>query len=238
MKALWITLLTFAYDPETGEELWRVVYPGGFNVAARPIHANGMVYVFTSGLNRFLMGIRPDGRGNVTDTHIAWSTTRSTPNIPSPVIVGDLLFMVTDQFGIVRCLDAKTGEEIRKTRIGGNHWASPLYAAGRLYFCSKQGEVAVLDPSTEAPAIVAKNRMNASFVASPAVAGEALILRSTTHLYCLIRGFARSDEQVAADVYPGRQEPQKTALSANEDIDWEEAYTQLLKKNLGVREKV
>jgi len=229
---------TIAYDPETGDELWRTLHPGGFNVAARPIHAHGMVYVFTSGLTASLMAIRPGGSGGVTDTQVAWSTTRGTPEIPSPVIVGDLLFMVTDKFGIVRCLDAKTGEEIWKTRIGGNHWASPLYAAGKLYFCSKEGDVAVLDASAGAPSSVAKNRMDASFIASPAVGGESLILRSTTHLYCLARGFERSDEQVTADIYPDRKEPQKTAIAADQDIDWEEAYTQLLKKNPSVREKV
>ena len=73
---------------------------------------------------------------------------------------------------------------------------------------------------------------------SPAVAGESFILRSTTHLYCLTRGFERSDAQVAADVYPDRKKPQKTALAVDENIDWEEAYTQLLKKHPGVREKV
>ena len=229
---------TISYDPDTGQELWRVLHPGGFNVAARPIHANGMVYVFTSGLNRLLMGIRPDGMGNVTDTHVAWSITRSTPNIPSPVIVDDLLFMVTDKGGIARCLDASTGEGIWKKRLGGDHWASPLYAAGRVYFYSKRGDVTVLDASRETPDEVQKNELNASFIASPAVAGESLILRSTTHLYCLTRGFERSDEQVAADVYPDRKEPQETAVATDEDIDWEEAYTRLLKEYPGVREKV
>ncbi len=152
---------TIAYDPDTGKELWRVLHPGGFNVAARPIHANGMVYVFTSGLNSLLMGIRPDGIGNVTDTHVAWSTTRGTPNIPSPVIVDDLLFMVTDKGGIARCLDARTGEEIWKKRLGGDHWASPLYAGGKLYFSSKQGDVTVLPASREEPEIVARNSLNA-----------------------------------------------------------------------------
>lgn len=229
---------TIAYDPETGDELWRTLQPGGFNVAARPIHAHGMVYVFTSGLTASLMAIRPGGSGGVTDTQVAWSTTRGTPEIPSPVIVGDLLIMVTDKFGIVRCLDAETGEEVWKARIGGNHWASPLYAAGKLYFCSKEGEVAVLETSAEGLSIVAINRMNASFIASPAVAGESLILRSTTHLYCLARGFQRSDEQVALDVYPGHPASEGKALGIDEDVDWEEAYTQFLKKNPSVRDKV
>ena len=229
---------TISYEPDTGQELWRVLHPGGFNVAARPIYASGMVYVFTSGLNSLLMGIRPDGMGNVTDTHVAWSNSRSTPNIPSPVVVNDSLFMVTDKGGIARCLDARTGEEVWKKRLGGDHWASPLYAGGKLYFSSKQGDVTVLPALREEPEIVVRNELKGSFIASPAVAGESLILRSTTHLYCLTRGFERSDEQLAADVYPGRMEPEKATHAADEDIDWEESYAQLLKKNAGVRAKV
>ena len=97
----------------------------------------------------------------MTDTHVAWSTTRGTPKIPSPVVVDDLLFMVTRQAEIARCLDARTGEEIWKTRIGGDHWASPLYAGGKLYFSSKQGDVTVLPASREEPEIVARNSLNA-----------------------------------------------------------------------------
>ena len=203
-----------SYAPETGEELWRTVHPGGFNVAARPIHANGLVYVFTSGLNHFLMGIRPDGSGDVTDTHIAWSTTKSTPSIPSPVISRDLLFMVTDKGGIVRCLDAKTGDEIWKKRLGGDHWASPILADGKLYFSSKQGEITVLTATKDDPQVLASNELNAEFIASPAVAGDSLILRSTTHLYCMADGHHRSPEQVAADVYPEQRETKRATANA------------------------
>ncbi|MGI9470536.1 MAG: PQQ-binding-like beta-propeller repeat protein [Rubripirellula sp.] len=205
---------TISYAPETGEELWRTVHPGGFNVAARPIFANGLVYVFTSGLNHFLMGIRPDGTGDVTDTHIAWSTAKSTPSIPSPVIARDLLFMVTDKGGVARCLDATTGEEIWKKRLGGDHWASPVYADGRLYFSSKNGDVTVLEASRVEPEILARNKMNATFIASPAVAGSSLILRSTTHLYCVTNGHQRTPEQVAADVYPEHQETKRDTTKA------------------------
>jgi outer membrane protein assembly factor BamB len=176
---------TISYNPDSGKELWRVLHPGGFNVAARPIYAHGIVYVFTSGLTGYLMGIRPDGSGDVTDTHIAWSTTRGTPHIPSPVVVDDLLFMVTDKGGIARCLNAKTGAEIWKKRLGGDHWAAPVYVGGKLYFSSKQGEVSVLPASREKPEAVTRNKFSGSFIASPAVAGSALILRSTTHLYCI-----------------------------------------------------
>ncbi|MEC8553646.1 MAG: PQQ-binding-like beta-propeller repeat protein [Planctomycetota bacterium] len=195
-----------SYDPVTGKELWRTVHPGGFNVAARPIYASGLVFVFTSGLNNHLMGIRPDGTGTVTDSHIAWSTYRSTPEIPSPVIVNDLLFMVTAKGGIARCLDAKTGDEIWKKRLGGDHWASPILADGKLYFSSKLGEITVLTATEDDPQTLASNKLNAEFIASPAVAGDSLILRSTTHLYCITDGHYRTPEQVAADVYPKRRE--------------------------------
>jgi len=191
---------TISYAPETGKELWRVMHPGGFNVAARPIYAQGLVYVFTSGLTRFLTAIQPDGIGDVTKTHVAWSTTRSTPGIPSPIIVEDLLFLVTDKGGIARCLKARTGEELWKKRLGGDHWASPLYADGKLYFSSKQGDVTVLAASRTTPKILARNRMNARFIASPAVGGSSLILRSTTHLYCLSKGYQRSAAEVARDM--------------------------------------
>ena len=194
-----------SYDPDTGTELWRTVHPGGFNIAARPIYANGLVYVFTSGLNNLLMAVRPDGRGDVTNTHVAWSTAKSTPSIPSPVIVDELLFMVSDKGGIARCLNARTGKEYWKLRLGGDHWASPVLIERNLYFCSKQGQVFVLPASKEQPEIVARNTLNASFIASPAVTDSSLILRSTTHLYCIEKGHHRTAEQLAADVYPGEQ---------------------------------
>jgi len=205
-----------SYAPETGHELWRTIHPGGFNVAARPIYANGLVYVFTSGLNNLLMAVRPDGAGNVTDTHVAWSTAKSTPGIPSPIIVDDLLFMVTGRGGIARCIDAKTGDEIWKKRLGGDHWASPIFADGKLYFSSKQGEISVLTATEDGPQVLALNKLNAEFIASPAVADDMLILRSTTHLYCIADGHHRSREQVAADVYPERRETkQRTAKNSS-----------------------
>ncbi len=229
-----------AYDPENGDELWRVLHPGGFNVAARPLFAHDMIYVFTSGLTGHMLAVKVDGHDDVTESHIAWTTTKSTPHIPSPVIVDKLLFMVTDKGGIVRCLDAFTGQEIWKKRLGGDHWASPICADGKLYFLSKQGDVTVLPVSREEPEILAKNSLNASFIASPAVAGSALILRSTTHLYCLANGFERSAEQVVADeeVEGSKLENSAISIAKNADTDWEKAYAQLIAENAGVREKI
>ncbi len=224
---------TIAYDPETGKELWRVRHPGGFNVAARPLYAHDLVYVFTSGLTGYLMAIRADGTGDVTDSHVAWSTTRSTPHIPSPVILGDLMFLVTDKGGIARCLNAKTGEELWKKRLGGDHWASPLLADGKLYFFSKTGDVRVLAATESAPESVIENELNARFFASPAVAGSSLILRSATHLYCLQEGHQRTAEQVAADVYPaGSATGGKRAWSKSNQSTQQERLGEL-RKQLG-----
>lgn len=193
---------TMAYDPRTGEELWRVRHAGGFNVAARPLYTHGMIYVFTSGMTGHLLAVRVDGSGDVTDSHIAWTTTRGTPRIPSPVIVDDMMFLVTSQ-GVARCLDPKTGEQIWQKRIGGEYWASPLYANGQLYFSNKDGEVKVFPASREAPEIIS-NQLNGSFIASPAVVGNSLIMRSTSHLYRIQTGYERTAAEVAADAQSRR----------------------------------
>ena len=189
---------TISYDPATGKELWRVHHFGGFNVASRPLFEHGLVYLFTSGLTGHFLAVRPTGTGDVTDTHVAWSTTRSTPHIPSPIIVDDLLFTVTEKGGIARCLEARTGEEIWRKRVGGSHWASPLFADGKIYFFSKEGRVSVISAEREFQ-LVAENRLDASFVASPAIAGDALILRSEKHLYHVAQGFTRVAETRLAE---------------------------------------
>lgn len=113
--------------------------------------------------------------------------------------MNDLLFMVTAKGGIARCLDAKSGEEIWKKRLGGDHWASPILADGKLYFSSKQGEINVLEAKRGDPEILASNKLRAEFIASPAVAGNLLIARSTTHLYCFANGDKRTKNESTAD---------------------------------------
>ena len=108
---------TIAYDPENGNEIWRVLHPGGFNVAARPLFAEGLVYVFTSGLTGHLLAVRPDGRGDVPSSHIAWSTPRGTPHIPSPVIVDSLLYLVSPAAWMPR-RGGKSGRNDSEETIG------------------------------------------------------------------------------------------------------------------------
>jgi len=105
--------------------------------------------------------------------------------MPSPLIVDDLLFMISDQ-GLASCLEANTGREVWKERLGagGTHWPSPLYVDGKIYFSGEKGIVSVIAAERDFQ-LLAENRFEASFIASPAIAGNAIILRSLTHLYCI-----------------------------------------------------
>ncbi len=91
--------------------------------------------------------------------------------------------MVTDS-GVASCLKARSGVEVWRKRLGGNYWASPSYAGGSVYFCSKEGKVSVISASRSFQ-LLAENEFDEGFIASPAVAGGAIILRSLTHLYCI-----------------------------------------------------
>lgn len=175
---------TVAYDPLTGRELWKV-YHGGFNAAARPLYSHGLVIISTEGGLR-LLAVRPDGTGDVTKTHIAWSCMKATPTRPSPVIVGDHLYMVNDQ-GIVSCLDLQTGVATWTHRMGGRHSASPLHAAGRIYFFDEDGRSRVIEANPRAFRLLAENSLDAGCMASPAVLEDALLLRTKTHLYRIER---------------------------------------------------
>ena len=175
--------VTISYNPKTGDELWRVRHEGwGWNVACRPIFAHNLVY-FTTGVEKLLLAVDPSGAGDVTDTHIVWRKRKGAPEIPSPLIIDDLMFMVNEG-GVVSCVEAKSGNQVWRGRVGGNHWASPLYAGRNIYFFSMDGRVSVITAGREFN-VLARNEFDDEFIASGAVAGNALILRSRTHLYCI-----------------------------------------------------
>ena len=173
----------FAYDAHTGEEIWRVLYDG-FSTAARPLFAHGLVYLSAGFPRSEIIAVHPDGSGDVTDTHIAWSEKKLMPSKPSPLLVGDLLFVINDDGGVATCLDALTGEKIWQERIGGNYSASPLYADGRVYFFSEDGKTTVIRAAREFEQL-AENQLGDGCMASPAVIGDTLLLRSLSHLYRL-----------------------------------------------------
>jgi outer membrane protein assembly factor BamB len=170
---------TIAYDPNSGEKLWTVRH-GGMNAAARPLFGNGLVYINSADGPNPLVAVRPNGLGDIT-ANIAWTASKTVPKRSSQLLIGDLLFMMNDS-GVATCLDAMTGEEIWSQRVGGEYWASPLYANGLIYCFSQGGDIPVFKAARQFE-LVAENKLDDGFVASPAVAGDALILRSKTHVY-------------------------------------------------------
>lgn len=170
----------FAYDPLTGEELWRVRY-NGFSTAARPLYAEGLVFISTGFSKSELLAVDPTGTGDVTETHVRWIETKGMPSKPSPLYVDGRLYTIEDK-GVATCLVAQTGEKVWQDRVGGNYSASPLYADGCIYFLSEEGKVTVIAAGPEFQ-VLAENQLDDGIVASPAVAGRSLLIRTTTHLY-------------------------------------------------------
>jgi outer membrane protein assembly factor BamB len=170
-----------AYDPQTGKELWRVSYADGFSNVPRPVYGHGLVYIATGFQQPTLMAVRPDGSGDVTRTHVAWTLRRAAPLTPSPLIVGDEIYVVNDG-GIASCLDARTGDTHWQQRLGGEYSASPLFADGRIYFLNEEGTATAIAPG-KAFVRLATASLDGATLASIAVADGSLFIRSDTHLY-------------------------------------------------------
>lgn len=166
----------YAYDPRTGKEIWRVGFPGAWSAAPCPVYANGLVYVSTGWGDTKLLAIRTDGHGDVTTDHVAWSITKSVPRYASPILVDGLLYLVSDD-GILSCLEPDSGKEVWHSGIGGNYAASPIYADGRIYFFNQQGKTTVIKPGRSFN-VMAINKLSSGLMASPAVDGKALFLRT------------------------------------------------------------
>jgi outer membrane protein assembly factor BamB len=176
-------LRAIAYEPRTGKEIWNVRYGDGFSNVPRPVYGNGLVYICTGFQEPSMLAVRVDGRGDVTKSHVAWTLKRGVPLTPSPLLVGDELYMVNDG-GIASCVDAKTGAELWRARISGNFSASPIYADGRIYFLSEEGLTVVIAPGKKFQAL-ATNQLDGETLASMAVSGGSIFIRSRTHLYRL-----------------------------------------------------
>jgi outer membrane protein assembly factor BamB len=172
---------TRAYDPLSGKEIWRVRYDEGFSNVPRPVFAHGLVYVATGFQQPSLLAVRPDGTGDVTKTHVAWALKRGAPLTPSPLAVGDELYIVNDG-GIATCLDGRTGAVIWQQRLGGTYSASPVFADGRIYFLAEQGVTTVIAPGKEFRRL-ATNTLDGGLLASMAISGGSLFLRTDSHLY-------------------------------------------------------
>jgi outer membrane protein assembly factor BamB len=171
----------YAYDPRTGAELWRAEEPGQHSASTRPVAGDGMVFFPTGFSKGQLLAVKLGGHGVLDESKIAWRLKRSVPNKPSILFDNGLIYMIDDG-GIASCVDAKTGEVVWTQRIQGNYSAAPIIAAGKIYVCSEEGKVTVFAAGREFKEL-ATNQFDDGFMSSPAVAGNALILRSKTHVY-------------------------------------------------------
>jgi outer membrane protein assembly factor BamB len=174
---------TYGYDPLTGKELWRIEEPSAFSSSTRPVAGHGLVFYPTGFPTGQLLAVRPDGKGDVTATHVVWKVARGVPTKPSLLLTDDLLFMIGDT-GIATCLEARTGAEVWRARVGGTFSASPVLAGGRIYFLDEDGKTTVIEAG-RAYKVLADNQLDEGFMASPAIDGEALILRTRTHVYAI-----------------------------------------------------
>ena len=174
-----------AYDPATGREIWRVSYPvrfpDGFSNIMRPVYGAGLLFI-SGGFNvPSFIAVRPDGTGDVTRTHVAWTLTRGAPLTPSPLVIDNDLYLVSDN-GIAQCLDARTGQMYWQQRLGGDYSASPVFADGRIYFLSEEGTATVIEPGHQFHKL-ASNRLDGDTLASIAVSNGSIFIRSDRHLY-------------------------------------------------------
>ena len=176
----------YAYDPRTGQELWRVRYDA-WSAASLPVYDKGLAFIITGfGGKTEMLAVRVDGKGDVTDTHVAWRSDSMVAKTASPVLVEGLIYMVHDE-GSLTCLDAATGNQVWRSRLPGSYAASPIYADGRLYFDNQQGKTTVIKPGRSFEPL-ATNTLSSGFMASPAVAGNSLFLRTKTDLYRIQAG--------------------------------------------------
>ena len=183
----------YAYEPLTGEEIWRVEERTSHSGATRPVIGQGLIFVPSGFSQGQLLAIRPGKKGEVVDANAAepgntqlqvvWKGKRSVPKKPSLLLLDNLLFGIDDN-GVATCWEADSGQVLWNERIGGNYSAAPLAAEGHIYFFSEEGKTTVVAAERTFKKL-AENQLGDGFMASPAVSGKALFLRSRTVLYRL-----------------------------------------------------
>ncbi|MBX3437287.1 MAG: PQQ-like beta-propeller repeat protein [Planctomycetaceae bacterium] len=176
-----------SYDLESGELLWEC---GGqvTNVIPSPVVFNDRALCMSGYRGSALFAIPLDARGDVTGTQtVTWSLERGTPYVPSPLLYDGRLYFNQTNEGIFSCVDAETGRQLmERTRLPGIRalYASPVGAAGRIYLVGRDGTSLVLQAGTELN-VMATNRLDDRFDASPALVGNEIFLRGKQNLYCI-----------------------------------------------------
>ena len=176
-----------SYDLATGEMIWEC---GGQVVSAIPcpVTDGNLVFAMTGYMGSALYAIPLASKGDITGTDkVAWKMNQGTPYVPSPLLYGELLYFTQSNKGILSCINAKSGEPlIERKRLQGieNIYASPVGAADRVYFTSREGNTVVLKKGSELE-ILATNKLDDRFDASAAIVGNQILLRGRANLYCI-----------------------------------------------------
>lgn len=175
----------YGYDPKTGEQIWLVQYPNKWSIVPRPVFAEGLVLICTGyAPPAEMLAIRPDGQGDVTETHVVWRVDKFVPYNPSPVVHQNAVYLVSDN-GIASCRDLQTGELHWKRRLGDDHSASPFLAEGKVFFLSEEGVCTVIEANTTRYSELAKNDVEQRTLASMVPISGAILLRTESALYRL-----------------------------------------------------
>jgi len=172
-----------SYHPESGEEIWKCAYGDGYSVTPQAVFAHGLIYV-SSGFDRAIAyAIRPEGKGDVTATHIAWKYDKTVPKESSFIVVGDEFYMNDDK-GVLTCLDAKTGAFLYTERLRpeGGYSASPIYASGHIFFINGEGITTVIKPGKTFQK-VSENSLGEYGLSSMAVISDGFLHRTEKHLF-------------------------------------------------------
>ena len=170
----------YGYEPLTGKEIWRIGFTG-FSLVPRPVVGHGLVFICTGFARAQLLALRLGAHGDATATHIAWKHAEKMPLKPSLLLVGDELYAVSDT-STASCFDAKTGTLLWEQRLGGNFSASPILADGKIYFFSEEGKASIVAPGREFK-LLTTNELGERIMASPAISGNAMFLRTDKALY-------------------------------------------------------
>jgi outer membrane protein assembly factor BamB len=171
-----------SYDPDTGKQIWLMDGPTEQFVASL-VYRDNVIFLTAGFPEHHIMGIRPDGEGKITRSHILWRDQRGASYVPSPIAHGDYFFLVSDE-GIASCLEIHSGKRRWMEHLGRHHSASAVSAGDYLYFPDDDGTTFVVraGPKFE---IVSRNVLGEECSASPAIANGQLFLRTLHHLWCI-----------------------------------------------------
>ena len=171
----------YAYDPKDGNELWKFSYGElGFSLSGHPVLV-GERLVFSTGFMKPRL-LAADLRADAPPQAAAWIAKRGVPTMGSPIAVDGLVYYVSDRIGMLTCLDAKTGEEVYRQRLGGDFSSSPVYADGALWVGNREGEVTVFEAGRTFQEL-GKGTLPGRLMATPVPAGDSLYVRTTEGLY-------------------------------------------------------